>query len=414
MRCPSAVDAGLLGSGGSSASAAFAALDGVAELARRVSRVLVLEKPATLLTPLLRGTRAGSPLGLPAWLQALGALARGAGIRIELGSPGTRFTSLTARLVEALAELGDDPLAPTLSLDGHELERLLAEHPELAVPVDRLLGRGRLCTSWSEEDESYAGPGIRRRRREPGILSCGGAVALNLPRLARRAGPWREELVQSGLAELVQAALEIAGALDGFQRAHDPFRAAGLHARRSFAIVPVGLRESLFILGDGEIDPDLGARLLGLVAEAARRFSSGTVPIVAPASAFGGRAARRFAWLDERRARAGGHQRWLFSEAEGRAPDTPPSYTPDLHLSPIQNTAAGRFEAEALRTIPSGVLSMAGLAGPADTSETTPHLSAWRRFEVLRRARAGEIVLELFPTDSSSRPRRTPTLRPLA
>ena len=59
------------------------------------------------------------------------------------------------------------------------------------------------------------------------------------------------------------------------------------------------------------------------------------------------------------------------------------------------------------------------MPGLRDASDPTPHLAAWRRFEVLRRARAGEIVLELFPiaaptpTATPARPVRIAKLRPL-
>jgi hypothetical protein len=408
------VDTELLAAGGHSVRSAQAVLEGAADLARRVSRTLVLGRPAEVLAPLLRAARQGSPLGLGGWLRALAAVARAADVRIDLGPSGPRYAAFTARLVEALVELPPDAHAPALYLDGHELEGALAETPPLAPQVDRLMGDRRLFTSWGEEDEAFAGPGCRRRRREPGVLSCGGAIALNLPRLARRAGAWREDLVQSGLAELVQAALEVAGALEAFQREQDAGRPAGVHARRSWAIAPVGLREALLVLGDGTIDPDQGARLLGLVAEAAQRFAGGAVqPVlpVAPSPFFGERAARRFAWLDHRAARAeGGAQRWLFSEAEGRAPDAPRAYTHDLRLSPVVSAAAGRHEAEALRTLASGALSLADLPGLHDAADETPYLSAWRRFEVLRRARTGEVVLELFPTPALAGP---PTLRPV-
>ncbi len=405
------VEAELLASGGHSVASAQAVLDGAADLARRVSRVLVLERPADVLAPLARAARPGSPLGLVGFLRSLAAVARASGARIDLGACGPRFTSFTAKLVEALAELPAGRFAPHIYLDGHELEDVLAENarsPTFALAVDRLMGDGRLCSTWGEADEAFAGPGCHRRRREPGIVSCGGAIALNLPRLARRGGAWREDLVQSGIAELVQAALEVAGALDSFQRTNDTDRALGFHARRSWAIVPVGLREALLFLGDGTIDPDQGARLLGLVAEASSRFALGAVtPVVpvAPCPFFGERAARRFAWLDERGQRQdGAEQRWLFSDAEveQHARGALRPYTADLRLSPVAGTGAGRHEAEALRTLPTGALSLAGLPGLAAADDETPYLSAWRRFEVLRRARSGEVVLELFPRRASA------------
>ena len=134
------------------------------------------------------------------------------------------------------------------------------------------------------------------------------------------------------------------------------------------------------------------------------RFAAGLVqPVipVAPSPFFGLRAARRFAWLDEVRTREeGGEQRWLFADAIGaadRRAGAPRPYTADLRLSPVAGQASGRLEAECLRTLASGALSFVGVPGLHDADDATPHLSAWRRFEVLRRARSGEVVLELFP-----------------
>jgi len=411
------VEAELLASGGHSVTSAQAVLEGAAELVRDVSRVLVLERPADVLAPLLRAARPGSPLGLGGWLRSLAAIARAGGVRIDLGSPGPRSIAFTARLVEALVELPPGPHAPALYLEAHELEALLAEHAGIAADVDRLMGEGRLFSTWDDGEEVFAGPGCRRRKREPGVLSCGGAVAINLPRLARRAGAWREDLVQSGIVELVQAALEIARSLESFQSARDKRHPRGFHTRRSWAIVPVGLREALLHLGDGVVDPDLGARLLGLVAEAAGRFAVGslsTLVPVAPSPFFGERAARRFAWLDEARAREeAGEQRWLFADADGQEAGAPRPYTAGFRLSPLPGTAAGRHEADALRTISSGALSLVGLPGLGDwtgSADERPYLSAWRRFEVLRRAGTGEVVLELFPTHARA---DETTLRPV-
>ncbi len=413
------VDAGLLSSGGHSGTSAFAVLEGVADCARRVLRVLVLERPAEVLAPLMRSVRASSPLGLPSWLSALTAIARARGVRIDLGSSGMRYTAFSARLLETLAELEDGPYASRLYLEGHELEALLAEHPALEPIVEELLAQGRLLSTWGESEERFAGPGCHRREREPGILACGAAIAINLPRLARRAGPWREDLMQSGVAELVQAAVEVAGALNDFQRTREARGAAGVHVRRSFAIVPVGLREALLHLGEGEIDADQGARLLGLISEAAQRFAreSSLACLVSPF--FGERAARRFAWLDGRRAQEEGvEQRWLFHEEE-RAGGPPIPYTAELRLSPVPSSAAGGTEAECLRTLSAGALSFVGLPGLRESPHETPHLAAWRRFEALRRARSGEIELELFPAPGPVRSRRpsrppTPPLRPRA
>ncbi len=408
------VEAELLCGGGAVAHSAYALLDQLAELAPRVARGIVLERPAAVLSPLLRTTRENSPHGLSAWLRALAALARGARVRLDLGTPGARYHACTARLVEELSEL-EGEFAPRLFLEGTELEALLEERADLAPAVERLLAAGRLVPCWSASDAAFAGPGCERQAQERGLLACGGAVALNLPRIARRVGPFREELFQIAIAELVQVALEVARALRPLLGTGV---LAGVRARASFALVPVGLREALLELGDGRIDPELAARVLGFLGEAARRFGRDGLLSPVPCPFFGDEAAARFALLDARldaRARQaeGQRQEWLFHEAEGgpgsALGETRP-YGTGFLLAPVVGQPAGRAEAEALRTVPSGALALEHLR--AHEGGERPALDAWRRFEVLRRAHAGELVLELFPRARDERP--APRLRPLA
>jgi transcriptional regulator NrdR family protein len=406
------VEAELLCSGvrdGGAAPAAYALLDRLAELAPRVARGIVLERPAAVLSPLLRSTRENSPHGLAAWLRALNALAMGTRVRLDLGTPGARYHACTPRLVEELHEL-QGPFAPRLFLEGLELEALLEERADLAATVDGLLSSGRLVPCWSGPEGAFAGPGCERRVQERGVLACGGAIALNLPRIARRAGPFREELFQSALVELVQAARDIAAALRDLQRVD---AASGVRARLSFALVPVGLREALLALCDGTVDCALGARLLGFLGDAARRFSRDGLLEPVPVPFFGAEAAARFAFLDARAARAAGaRQEWLFDRAEAGEDELRP-FTPGFLLSPVQGLAAGRAEAEALRTVPCGALELAAL--PAhETGSARAALDAWRRFEVVRRAHAGELLVELFPRPRAERPAPVPHLRPLA
>jgi transcriptional regulator NrdR family protein len=403
------VEAELLGGGGGATQAAYGVLDELAGLARGVARGIVLERPAAVLSPLLRSTRENSPHGLGAWLRALAALTRGLGVRVDLGTMGARYHACTARLVEELAEL-EGAHAPRLYLEGTELEALLEERPDLAASVERLLGAGRLLPAWSGPEGAFAGPGCARRPDERGILACAGAIALNLPRIARRAGPFREELFQSALAELVQVAVEIAGSLRTVRGAAPE----GVRARASYALVPVGLREALLVLGDGTIDCALAARTLGFLGEAARRFARDGRLESLPCPFFGAEAAARFSYLDARATQAAGaRQEWLFLQAEGDAAaalgETRP-YGTGFLLSPVNGLAAGRAEAEALCTVPCGALDLGPLAA-RDPAAERPALGAWRRFEVVRRARAGELVLELFPRPRDERPTR---LRPLA
>ena len=410
------VPAGLLAGAERSVQGAFELLGTVGELAREVAHAVVLERPARVLEPLVAGDGAGS---LDAWLSALTAISRASGTRLALGSCADGPTSLVARLVESLGERAGDPFAPWLYLGGRELEELLGFRPDLSGATERLLARGLLHVVWGRDGEAYVGPGCRRFGDEPGVVSCAGAVALNLPRLARRAGPFREGLVFSGLAELVAASVELAGTLVRFQTelARPP---AGLHTRRSFALVPVGLREALAVLGDGSADPEVGARLLGLFAEAAGRFTAresaelpglpGLVGI-APCSVFAREAAQRFAWLDARRRHTAGHQGWLFEDEEYHR-ERPKPYTEGLRLGPYlegphmegRGPVSGRAEAEVSRTLAAGSLSFVSL--PAfDSAEPEPCIGAWRRFEERRRELLGhgDGDFELFPTAPTAR-----------
>jgi len=401
------VEAELLAGGGGATQAAYTVLDELAGLAPGVSGCVVLERPAALLSPLLRSTRENSPHGLGAWLRALSALARGLRVRIDLGTMGARYHACTARLVEELSEL-EGSHAPRLYLEGTELEALLEEHADLAASVERLLGAARLVPCWSGPEGAFAGPGCARRPQERGILSCAGAIALNLPRIARRVGPFREELFQSAMAELVQIAVEIAGSLRGARGvARD-----GLRTRSTYALVPVGLREALLILGDGTPDSALSARILGFLGEAARRFARDGRLEPLPCPFFGAEASARFAFLDARAARAAdSRQEWLFHEAESEAAAAGEirPYTTGFVLSPVNGLPAGRAEAEALCTVPCGALELDALS-TRDPGAERPALGAWRRFEVVRRARAGELVLELFPRPHAECPAH---LRPL-
>jgi hypothetical protein len=403
------VEAELLAGGGGATQAAYTVLDELVGLAPGVAGCIVLERPGAVLSPLLRSTRENSPHGFGAWLRALAALARGLGVRLDLGTMGARYHACTARLVEELSEL-EGSHVPRLYLEGTELEALLEERPDLQTAVERLLGDARLVPCWSGPEGAFAGPGCVRRPQERGILACPGAIALNLPRIARRVGPFREELFHSALAELVQVAVEIAGAL----RAAAAGAREGLRARAACALAPVGLREALLVLGDGALDCALAARTLGFLGEAARRFArDGRLePLASPF--FGAEAAARFAFLDARAARAADtRQEWLFHEAEGEssaAGELRP-YTAGFALSPVNGLPPGRAEAEALCTVPCGALELSPLAARDPTLER-PALGAWRRFEVVRRARSGELVLELFPRPRPEHP--APHLRPLA
>jgi hypothetical protein len=320
LALPSAV----LAPGDGSARAASAALEEVARLLPTVARGIVIEDPGPLLHPLARAARPGSPVGLAAHLRALAALARAAGKRVDLGSPGPRMRALTLRLVEELAELEPELAAPRLFLDAEEILDLVDAGASETV-IDRLLSGGRLVPVWSGPSETFAAPGARRLVGERGALAVGGAVALNLPRAAREVGPWREDALLPLLSDLVRAALTASRTLERFQQeAAGPDARGGAHgmrARTGFALVPAGLREALRVLGGGTIDPEQGARLVGFLDEASRRFAGDGGPqlVLDP---FGGDRARalRRARRGPRRGRVARAGRALRERPRGRGP----------------------------------------------------------------------------------------------
>jgi len=410
-----AMPAELLLEGEPGPDAAFRVLGPVADLLRGVGRAVAIEEPGPLLAPLLRASgRAGGDRGLTAFLSSLAALSRATGRAVVLGSPGARHAGTAARLVSELSELASDPCAPTLFFEAEDVGAAL--DAGLDLEVERLLATGRLVPVFGDEGRRCVGPGVLRLKKERGALALSGAVALNLPRLARRAGPWREDAFLASLADLVRCATEICGELNTFHATLPSFLPPRLAARPSFALVPIGLREALRVLGDGEIDPERGARVLGLIAEAARRFPPPGTPRVG-ISAFHGELARvRLAELDRTDLARGG-QRWLFADAElrregGSAPGG--AYAEGYALSPVRGLLAGQAEAELLKTVVVGALTIARGVTPLDAVDPdarTPHLDVWRRFtELLAAHRGGDGALLFPPRRPTSRSGAHPDL----
>lgn len=386
------------------AGGAFQLLDELADAARGASVGVVLEDPAAALAPLLRATRPGSSTGLSAWLAALRAMARASGRHIDLGSIGIKSRGFLARLVLEMAAEVPSVFAPRLFVTNEELAGLLPSPNntvegalEIEAATNALLAAGRLVPTWSGERQ-FAAPGCRRGPRERGVLACGGAVALNLPRLARRSGAWRENRMLEELASLVQAALEAARSITAFQRrARHGGHGGFARMRTSFALAPVGLAEALFVLGDGRIDPDQGARLLGFLSEAAHRYSRPGDPEIVVSSLFGERAAARLAWLDAANMR-GGHelgtidQHALFEEAllEGGGDPFPRApYSRGYTLGSASGWWPGEAEARLLSPLPSGALyPFPRLADELSGGEAHASLATWRRF-----ARAQDLAL---------------------
>jgi hypothetical protein len=286
-------------------SSAFGALEDVADECEACAGGVVLEDCGALIQALARG-RGASQGWLGQWLRAVSAVARASGRRIDLCAGGGSSSGASerahvpawiSRALEELAALDAESspaFAPRLFVDVGDLTAALRSSPRLTAAVERLLVAGRVVPTFGSNGETAVGPGLVRRARERGALTCGGAVAINLPRLARRAGPWREDLMLEQMSALVQHAMSALHALDdlqsGVRREH--------RGRVGYAITPVGLREALRWIGDGELRPDQGARVLGFLSEAAQRFGHASGLSVSVSPHFGERAAIRFAALD--------------------------------------------------------------------------------------------------------------------
>gem|GEM_PF-899439 len=416
----------LLGTGGPERAPEEALVRSAALLAR-TSRGLTLDEAG----PLVRAVRARGD-GLLRWLTALSAVATAAGQRICLRLDDARgpdgvvsegYAAERAALVVALAAARDLDRAPRVWMDVDDLGELLGEDPRVRDAVLDLLVRGTLVPSWHRGDGRPSGPGAVRLAGERGLVATGGAVALNLPRLARRVGPHDEERMLEELFGLLTCALEAGRALAAFQErgsargreAGEPGEGArALFARAAYALVPVGLPEALRILGDGEADPERGARILGLIAEAAARFPEPGAPRFEPCALFGAEAARRLAWTDRTTSDAPrAHQAWLFAEMSGQDALVR-SYTPGYAVGATAAWRAGEAEAELVRTVPSGLLAPVPRSGggalPGSGDHAAPSVQL-ERFVSLRRAAlaradahaGGARVDELLPLGGSDR-----------
>lgn len=399
----SALPAELLLVGEPTPGAAFELIESLVRAAQTTSRGVVLEDPGTALAPLVRATRAGSSVGLAAWLRALSSAATACGRSLDIGSPGARYTAFAARLVEALAAMPSGLHAPRLFLHELELEGLATGHPGMRSVLEELLERGRLVPTWNADDADYVGPGCTRLPRERSAVACGGAVALNLVRVARQAGPWREERALEGLSGLVHCAVEACRELDTFQRAHQAARPGAANARVSFALVPVGLREALRILGGGEIDTTQGARIIGFLSEAARRFSADGPPMQLDPY-FGQGAGARLAQLDADRAAREGAQQGMLFEGLGEGEWRP--YSTGYRLSPVPGLFAGAGEGECLATVPAGALVPVPAA--RDGGVETPRLAALQRFRITRSSEGHTDRDWLFPAQAAGASARGP------
>ncbi len=382
------VPAEMLLRGEATSSSAFDVQGELAPLLRESAIGVVLEDFGQLLVG--RGSRGP---GLRDAVVALGALAGAAGKRLDLSGPagsGGRGASQLTRLMPALAELDAAGLnTPRVFLGWEELQPSIESEPALLQTVERLLARGVIVPVWHGRGQRWVAPGCRRRGRERVALACAGAVSINLPRLARRAGPWREDALFEECVSVLRLAIEACVSIERFQRERRGARGELVRERRGFAITPVGLPEALRILGDGEPRPDSGARLLGFLAEAARRFGEEAGVGVELSPLFGGAAARRFAERDERDPRP--TQARLFSGMPAPEAERHPQYRTGYVLGDrYAQGSVGQGLVRLLSGVRSGALyPLAAEVGGFGAARgrapgARPHLDAWEEFAQAR------------------------------
>ncbi|MFT4648348.1 MAG: hypothetical protein ACI9X4_001571 [Glaciecola sp.] len=413
-----AIPCELLLRGSPSVSTPMELLGAVAPLLSSTSQGVVLEDLHSALGGIGRGARAGAILR--EFLLAASALIEATGKQLDLSSPGGRGERWAAVLLQqASGLLNSGTRMPRLFLEISEVEGALARNPELLDGIEALLAAGRLVPLWHGGGDRYVGPGCRRKGRERGALACGGAVALNLPRLARAAGSWREERFLEQIVELLRKSVRALANLARFQAKMGEAGPVHLKSRTQYSVTPVGLLQALRILGDGELRADQGARILGLMAEAAARFGREENLDVRLDSAFGTRASVRFARSDGESEH--GRQGRLFSDlptpegeravhyslgfAGGAAGlgEHARAFTLTLgHRSGQEpSQAAADFLARLLVGVRSGALNtlQSPISGPVDGDGATvrPHLALWRRFDVTRSEH-----LEQSPLSSST------------
>lgn len=438
------------------ARSAFELLEEVARLAQRTAYGVVLEDAEIVMHSLARGARGTAPANtsrtstsrtggaaLSSWLLALSAVARGAGRAIDLSfgplapareraataarpNAGSTLPAWLPRLCEELAELaadGERARLPRLFLGSDDLTLFAREHAGSRDALERLLTLGLVVPNWSVAGERCVAPGLTRAWRERGALVCGGACALNLARAARRAGPWREDALLENVARSLESALDGLAALQEFQRRErwlDGAPRGLVRGRVSYAIVPVGLREALRLVADGELRPEQAARLHAFLTEAVQRFSKQRGLSVVLTPWFGERAALRFAQLDREFFQTS--QALLFDRDERAiSPSGGAAYSTGLDLSPaagapnIAGSALEAAQAALCAAQKSGALHppqiLRALAHGA-SDERPSVLAAWERLERTRsRLRSGAWALyALPPSDAGAPSAANPTL----
>lgn len=238
-------------------------------------------------------------------IRSLGAAAETAGRSLGLVRFGGKRGLAAGRLIRAVhGAASDGGVAVQLYATYEEVVDAIAAAPpgEVRVrtqgAVEGLLGSGHLVPVWAAEGARWVGPGCTRGRRDRGALAVGSAAAINLPRLARIAGPWREERFLQLLLERVATAVEATGAMAELQAAARHSQGELISSRIVHALVPVGLGEALRILGDGVAKPEQGAQILGVLRDAGARLGRMEDLQVEVTGAFQHPAAQAFALAD--------------------------------------------------------------------------------------------------------------------
>jgi hypothetical protein len=286
----------LFAQSGARAEGLFGELAQIGAELSRVRDTLVLDDAVPELASLPRNLL--GPL-----LRSLEALAVAQERRIELClaplSGSARAGAQLARIVAELARLdaGGSNAALQAGIAIRDLTALAEEDAEAVQAIARALESGRILPTWQAGEARSAGAGLLRAPRERGVLTLASSVALNLPRAARRAGAWREDAFFEEVARMLERALDALVELErGASRSREV--RSVLRGRVQQTIAPVGLTESLRILGDGELRGEQHARVLAFLAEAITRLGEprGLALTLSPLHAE--RAAARFCALD--------------------------------------------------------------------------------------------------------------------
>ncbi|MEM9803252.1 MAG: ATP cone domain-containing protein [Planctomycetota bacterium] len=385
----------------------------VARIARDVDRLVVLEDLQVPVSSLISSSgerRAEREAPLVDLVVALGAVAIASDRDVAVARPGAEAAGpLLRALRTAVDEVG---VSVQVFAALGEVEAAVGSDSETADAAEALLASGHLVPAWAPPGSDWAGPGLARTRGERGVLATGACVALNLPRLARRAGPWREDEMLRGLLEGVELAVDAIESIAALQARARSAHGSFASDRVVHAVVPAGLVDALGILGDGVARAPQGARLLGALADAVDRVGRERGVAVRVATRFADEASASLAAADARIAAAPAQPR-LFS-------DLP---RPEVALRAAYRSGFGALAGEAtgdpfhgpdalaalLATVPLGTLSPGARdeALPTRADETPlrgvdsrtpaggkprradgaerPWMAAWRRFEAERR-----------------------------